>query len=108
MTAGGQAFAGAGVHPAARKAAVYALAVSATVCVEATVRSLFRQADKHQRLPLVWSTGLEAAQLGTFRWSMAAKSGFPELSVRTRAAGNTPISARTTDMTAMIMPRLVR
>lgn len=107
LTAGGQAFAGAGVHPAARRAVVYALAVSATGWVDATVRSLFRQADKHQRLPLVWSTGWALAQLGTFSRSIALKSGFPEAPDRIKAAGKTPISATTTENTAMIMARVV-
>lgn len=107
LTAGGQALAGAGVHPAARKAVVYALAVSATGRVDETVRSLFRQADKHQRLPLVWSTGWPPAQLGTFSRSIALKSGFPEPSARTKASGKTPMSATTTDNTAMIMARVV-
>ena len=39
---------------------------------------------------------------------MAARSRFPELSVSNSAAGKTPMSAMTTDSTAVIMPREVR
>lgn len=102
--AGGQALRGAGVQPAARSASAYAVAVSVTECVDAVVRSLFRHAETHQWLPLVWSTGLSVAHDGRCSAPMDAKSRFELCSASRRYPGSAPSSTITMVNTATIIP----